>query len=55
MENEAIPVAEYEQLARRFTPKPNAAATRRASRSARNREPKQDQYGVGNQRERVNP
>src|SRR6202162_4868954 len=25
MENEAIPVAEYEQLAQRFTPKPNAA------------------------------
>src|SRR5947209_7454056 len=25
MENEAIPVAEYEQLARRFTPKPNAS------------------------------
>lgn len=25
MENEAIPVAEYEQLARRFKPKPNAA------------------------------
>src|SRR6266849_5487048 len=25
MENEAIPVAEYEQLALRFTPKPNAA------------------------------
>jgi alpha-L-fucosidase len=25
MENEGIPVAEYEQLARRFTPKPNAA------------------------------
>ncbi|HYL75689.1 MAG TPA: alpha-L-fucosidase [Bryobacteraceae bacterium] len=25
MENEAIPVAEYEQLAKRFTPKPNAA------------------------------
>src|SRR5262249_56516675 len=25
MENEGIPVAEYEQLAKRFTPKPNAA------------------------------
>ena len=25
MEEEAIPVAEYEQLAKRFTPKPNAA------------------------------
>src|SRR6266849_7271640 len=25
MENEAIPVAEYEQLAKRFNPKPNAA------------------------------
>ena len=25
MENEAIPVAEYEQLAKRFAPKPNAA------------------------------
>jgi alpha-L-fucosidase len=27
MENDAIPVAEYEQLAQRFTPKPNAART----------------------------
>ncbi|HTA70488.1 MAG TPA: alpha-L-fucosidase [Bryobacteraceae bacterium] len=27
MENEAIPVAEYEQLAKRFTPQPNAART----------------------------
>src|SRR3954463_5461339 len=25
MENEAIPVAEYEQIAKRFKPKPNAA------------------------------
>src|SRR6266487_4792963 len=25
MENEGIPVAEYEQLARKFTPRPNAA------------------------------
>src|SRR5260370_29130702 len=27
MENEGIPVAEYEQIAKRFTPKPNAART----------------------------
>ena len=34
MENEGIPVAEYEQLAQRFQPKPNAA--RDWARLARN-------------------